>query len=101
MKPRQIVAAGMLAISLSLAACSQGGHLPSGPASGSDADGVVSDGHPGVIFVPVGVDSRGCIQYTKRPTHEGIVVDAAIWYRDKDGNFVLDSSQCQPGQGGE
>lgn len=98
MKPRQIVAAGMLVIPLLLAACWQGGHLPSGPAS--DADGVVSDEHPDVIFVPVGVDSRGCTQYTKRPTREDIAVDAAIWYRDKDGNFVLDSSQCEPEQGG-
>ncbi|MFO7581897.1 hypothetical protein [Guyparkeria sp.] len=100
MKPRQLLAASMLAIPLSMTACSQDGRLPSDPEPTSSADGVVSDEHPDVIFVPVGVDSRGCTQYTKKPTREGIAVDAAIWYRDKDGNFVLDASQCEPEPGG-
>ncbi|MFW6322486.1 MAG: hypothetical protein ACOC02_02540 [Guyparkeria sp.] len=100
MIPWQLLAAGMLAIPLTVTACTQGGQLSSDRGPGSGADGVPSDEHPDVIFVPVGVDSRGCTQYTKRPTREGIAVDAAIWYRDKDGNFVLDASQCEPEQGG-
>lgn len=100
MKPRQLLATSLLAIPLSMTACFQGGHLSSDPEPSSGTDGVVSDEYPDVIFVPVGVDPRGCTQYTKRPTREGIAVDAAIWYRDKDGNFVLDASQCEPGYGG-
>ncbi len=100
MNPRQFLVAGMLVIPLSMTACSQGGHAPSDSEPGTGAEGVPSDEHPDVIFVPVGVDSRGCTQYTKRPTREGIAVDAAIWYRDKDGNFVLDASECEPERGG-
>lgn len=58
-------------------------------------EGVLSS-ESAVIFVPVAVDDRGCTQYTKRPLKEGIAVDAAIWYRTKDGHFTIDANACEP-----
>jgi len=51
---------------------------------------------PGFVYVAVGVNERGCTQYTKRPTKEGIAVDAAIWYRTSDGRYTTNADICEP-----
>jgi len=55
-----------------------------------------ASGTPGFVYVAVGVNERGCTQYTKRPTKEGIAVDAAIWYRTSDGRYTTDADICEP-----
>ncbi len=62
---------------------------PSSPKQGSSDT-------PGVIYVPVGVNERGCTQHTKRPTKEGVAVDAAIWYRTSDGRYTTNADACEP-----
>jgi len=45
-------------------------------------------------WVQVGSNERGCAMFTKQANSPAVAVDAAIWYRDADGNFVLDANSC-------
>lgn len=50
----------------------------------------------GFKWVQVGSNERGCAMFTKQATSPDMVVDAAIWYHDANGNFVLDANSCVP-----
>jgi hypothetical protein len=82
-----------LALSLVIAGCSAD-YASSKAQTGSPTQD--SPDTPGFVYVPVGVNERGCRQYTKRPTKEGVAVDAAIWYRSSDGGFTTDADACDP-----
>ncbi len=77
---------------LALTACAASGSSAAGPSYGK-LNGVLASDAP-VLFVPVGVDDLGCSMYTKKPLHEGILVDMSIWYRTATDRFALDASRC-------
>lgn len=82
-----------LALALTVVGCSANHassiRQPPSPTQGSSEP-------PGFVYVDVGVNERGCTQYTKRPTKEGIAVDAAIWYRTSDGRYTTNADICEP-----
>lgn len=84
----------VLAASLPLVACTAAGSYAAESPYGS-LNGVLASGAP-ILFVPVGVDDRGCTMYTKKPLREGIMVDTGIWYRTADDQFVLNADRCAP-----
>jgi len=91
-KPFRILA--MLGATLALIACAAVGPAAADRPYGS-LNGVLAAGAP-ILFVPVGVDARGCTLYTKKPLRDGIFVDTGIWYRTTDDQFVLDATRCVP-----
>lgn len=82
-----------LALALTVVGCaadhSSSSKHPPNPTRGSS-------GTAGFVYVAVGENDRGCTQYTKRPTKEGIAVDAAIWYRTSDGRYTTNADICEP-----
>ncbi|MFI9652648.1 hypothetical protein [Guyparkeria halopsychrophila] len=83
-----------LATPLILAACAAPGSSVADPSYGQ-LNGVLA-ADASILFVPVGVDNRGCTMFSKRPQRQGILVDSGIWYRTGDGQFVLDANRCVP-----
>lgn len=63
----------------------QKSNLPSVP------DGAVQIGDD-AYQVPIGKDSDGCEQYRMFSRKKAVV--AAIFYRDRDGNFTMDKSKA-------
>lgn len=92
LKPSCILFA--LVVPLVSAACTVAGPSATDRSSGQ-LNGVLASDAP-VMFVPVGINDRGCTMYTKKPLREGILVDSAIWYRTADDQFVLDANRCVP-----
>ncbi len=45
-------------------------------------------------FVAVGLDERGCVEYTRKADDSDKDVDAAIWYQREDGSMTTDPSDC-------
>ena len=45
-------------------------------------------------YVAVGLDERGCVEYTRKADDSDKDVDAAIWYQREDGSMTTDPSDC-------
>lgn len=48
------------------------------------------------VWQRVGTTPGGCAMYTKKPVAQHIIVDNAIWFRNAQGQYVLDEHACSP-----